>query len=76
MKKLYVCQNSERQVISMAVHYLAGTKVRKEDYIDLQAIKNDYTNIHPDPDNPHQQVRLVRRDTADRPIMEVLQRIM
>ncbi|MGE1063079.1 phosphoglucomutase [Megasphaera paucivorans] len=57
MKKLYVCQNSERQVISMGVHYLAGTKVRKEDYIDLQAIKNDYITIHPDSSNPHQQVR-------------------
>ena len=41
----------------MAVHELAGTKVRKEDYIDLQVIADAYANTHPDVSDPHQQVR-------------------
>ncbi len=41
----------------MAVHELAGTKVRKEDYIDLQAIAAAYAGTHPDVSDPHQQVR-------------------
>lgn len=41
----------------MAVHQLAGTKVRNEDYINLQAIAEAYSTIHPDPQNPQQQVR-------------------
>ena len=41
----------------MAVHELAGTKVRKEDYIDLQAIAAQYRNNHPDVRNLQQQVR-------------------
>lgn len=41
----------------MAVHELAGTKVRKEDYIDLQAIEKAYHTLHPDVSDPHQQVR-------------------
>lgn len=41
----------------MAVHELAGTKVRKEDYINLQAIAAQYANTHPDVSKPQQQVR-------------------
>lgn len=41
----------------MAVHELAGTKVRKEDYIDLNAIAAAYHSTHPDVTDPHQQVR-------------------
>ena len=41
----------------MAVHELAGTKVRKEDYIDLKAIAAAYHTTHPDVADPHQQVR-------------------
>ncbi|MCH4166700.1 MAG: phosphoglucomutase [Megasphaera sp.] len=41
----------------MSIHELAGTKVRKEDYIDLQAIAAAYHNNHPDVTNPQQQVR-------------------
>lgn len=41
----------------MAVHELAGTKVRKEDYINLQAIAQSYHDIHPDVSDPQQQVR-------------------
>lgn len=41
----------------MAVHELAGTKLRKTDYIDLQALAAAYHNNHPDADDPHQQVR-------------------
>ena len=41
----------------MAVHELAGTKVRREDYIDLNAIAAAYHSTHPDVTDPHQQVR-------------------
>ena len=41
----------------MAVHELAGTKVRPEDYIDLDAMTRAYHSIHPDAADPHQQVR-------------------
>ena len=41
----------------MAVHELAGTKVRPEDYIDLDAMTKAYHSIHPDASDPHQQVR-------------------
>ena len=41
----------------MAVHELAGTKVRKEDYIDLAAIADAYHRIFPDVTNAAQQVR-------------------
>ena len=41
----------------MAANTLAGTKVRPQDYIDLQAIAAAYADIHPDVNNPHQQVR-------------------
>ena len=41
----------------MAVHELAGTKVRKEDYIDLKAIADAYAHIVPDITNPACQVR-------------------
>ncbi len=41
----------------MAVHELAGTKVRKEDYIDLKAIADAYAHIIPDVANPECQVR-------------------
>lgn len=41
----------------MSIHELAGTKIRKEDYIDLQAIAAAYYNNHPDVTNPQQQVR-------------------
>ena len=41
IKSLYDCQNNEAGD-SMAVHELAGTKVRKEDYIDLNAIAAEY----------------------------------
>jgi Zn-dependent oligopeptidase len=54
MSKIKIQRN---QVIDMAIHELAGTKVRKEDYIDLEAIARAYHNNHPDVTNPHQQVR-------------------
>ena len=38
IKSLCDCQNNEAGD-SMAVHELAGTKVRKEDYIDLSSIE-------------------------------------
>lgn len=41
----------------MAIHELAGTKVRKEDYIDLEAISKAYHENHPNVTDPHQQVR-------------------
>lgn len=41
----------------MAVHELAGTKVRTADYIDLAALAAQYKNNHPDVTDPHQQVR-------------------
>ena len=41
----------------MAVHELAGTKVRKEDYIDLAAIADAYHRIFPDVTDAAQQVR-------------------
>lgn len=44
-------------MIVMAVHELAGTKVRKEDYIDLKAIADAYAHIVPDITNPACQVR-------------------
>ena len=56
IKSLYDCQNNEAGD-SMAVHELAGTKVRKEDYIDLNAIAAAYHSTHPDVTDPHQQVR-------------------
>ena len=40
----------------MAVHPLAGTKVKQEDYIDLAALKQAYNNNHPDPANVSQRV--------------------
>ena len=54
IKSLYDCQNNEAGD-SMAVHELAGTKVRKEDYIDLNAIAAAYHSTHPDVTDPHQQ---------------------
>ena len=56
IKSLCDCQNNEAGD-SMAVHELAGTKVRKEDYIDLKAIAAAYHTTHPDVADPHQQVR-------------------
>lgn len=41
----------------MTVHALAGTKVRIEDYIDLQAISKAYYEGKPDVSNPAEQVR-------------------
>lgn len=44
-------------MIHVAVHTLAGTKVRKEDYIDLQAIRKAYYEGKPDVSKAAEQVR-------------------
>ena len=41
----------------MTIHQLAGTKVRPEDYINIDAITKAYHSIHPDPSKAEQQVR-------------------
>ena len=79
IKSLNPCQNNKAGD-SMAVHELAGTKVRPEDYIDLDAMTKAYHSIHPDAADPHQQVRFgtsghrgqaaaaVLRQTTSRPL--------
>ncbi|ERT61905.1 alpha-D-glucose phosphate-specific phosphoglucomutase [Megasphaera vaginalis (ex Srinivasan et al. 2021)] len=44
------------KVTEMAIHALAGTRIRKEDYIDLQQLATAYATIQPDVTQPAQRV--------------------